>query len=542
MERELRHQLESLNNMPVTMPQPPSSPSGLLSRRAFVTAGVSAAAYAWLVGTGCAARTGLRFSAYPFSLGIASGDPAPDGFVLWTRLAPQPLEPGGGMDRESVPVHWMVAEDESFKRIVQQGTALAESAWAHSVHVEVAGLKPDRWYWYRFTAGGATSPVGRTRTFPAPGALPAKLSFAFASCQKYEVGYYTAYEHMAREDLDLVVHLGDYIYEKGDSKSEAVRPHGQAEVLELDDYRKRYAIYKSDPALQAMHAAAPWVVTWDDHEVNNNYAGAVSEDPTVDRAAFLRRRAAGYRAYYEHLPLRRSALPAGPDMLLYRRLEFGRLASFNVLDTRQYRTDQPLGDGFQPPSPVLLDPHGTILGEQQRKWLLDGLDHSPATWNVLAQQVMMARNEEVPGAERAYHMDKWTGYEYERQAVLRHLRERAIANPVVITGDIHTNWANELGPDADRPDDAAVAVEFVGTSISSGGDEAKPGLDAAVVRAENPWVKFFNDERGYVRCEVTPEAWRADYRTVAYVSRPGAPVRTAASFVVNSGRPILEPA
>lgn len=528
--------------MPVTMSQPPSSSSGLLSRRAFVTAGVSAAAWAWLARPAFAMARGPHFAAYPFSLGIASGDPAPDGFVLWTRLAPLPFEPGGGMGTEPVPVQWVVAEDESLKKVVRHGTAQADPAWAHSVHVEVTGLRPDRWYWYRFAAGDATSPVGRTRTFPALGTLPAKLSFAFASCQKYEVGYYTAYEHMAREDIDLVVHLGDYIYEKEDSKSEAVRPHGQAEVIELDDYRKRYAIYKSDPALQAMHAAAPWVVTWDDHEVNNNYAGAVSEDPTVDRAAFLRRRAAGYRAYYEHLPLRRSALPTGPDMLLYRRLEFGRLASFNVLDTRQYRTDQPLGDGFQPPSPVLLDSHGTILGERQRKWLLDGLDHSEATWNVLAQQVMMARNDQVPGEERAYHMDKWTGYEYERQAVLRHLRERDIANPVVITGDIHTNWANELGPDADRPDDPAVAVEFVGTSISSGGDEAKPGLDAAVVRAENPWVKFFNDERGYVRCEVTPETWRADYRTAAYVSRPGAPVRTAASFAVNSGRPRLEPA
>lgn len=519
---------------------PPSL--GSLSRRTFVAAGVSAAAYALLARPARAVLPGPRFSANPFSLGIASGDPAPDGFVLWTRLAPRPLDPDGGMGPESVPVRWVVAEDESLKRIVRRGVASAEAAWAHSVHVEVAGLRPDRWYWYQFTTGDAASPVGRTRTFPAAGSTPERLCFAFASCQKYEVGYYTAYEHMAREDIAFVAHLGDYIYEKADSKGEAVRPHGQAEVFSLDDYRKRYAIYKSDPALQAMHAAVPWVVTWDDHEVNNNYAGAISEDPTVDRATFLRRRAAGYRAYYEHLPLRRSALPAGPDMLLYRRLEFGRLASFNVLDTRQYRTDQPLGDGLQPPSPVLLDPHGTLMGARQREWLFDGLDRSAAHWNVLAQQVMMARNDQEPGPGRAYHMDKWAGYEYERREVLRHFREHHIANPVVITGDIHTNWANNLGPDADRPDDPSVAVEFVGTSISSGGDEAKPGLDPAVVRAENPWVKFFNDERGYVRCEVTPEAWRADYRTVAYVSRPGAPVRTAASFVVNSGRPILEPA
>jgi len=226
---------------------------------------------------------------------------------------------------------------------------------------------------------------------PPGGAVSDRLRFAFASCQKYETGYFTAFEHMAREELDLVLHLGDYIYEKGDG-ADAVRPHRTPEIFTVDDYRRRYAIYKSDPALQAAHAMAPWIVTWDDHEVANNYAGAIPENPDqISTADFLRRRAAGYRAYFEHLPLRRAARPSGPDMRLYRRLDFGRLATFHVLDTRQYRTDQPQGDGTKPPHPVLLDPKGTIMGEPQRAWLFDGLAASRAAWNVIAQQVMVAR-------------------------------------------------------------------------------------------------------------------------------------------------------
>lgn len=526
--------------MPEASPLYPLPGASSWTRRSFLAGSASFVAAAWLSNRAPGAvMAAPAFASYPFTLGVASGDPAPDGFVLWTRLAPSPREQGGGMTPEPVEIGWQVAEDEAFARIVQQGTATAVPAWAHSVHVEVSGLRSDRWYWYRFKAGGEVSPAGRTRTMPPAGALPEQLRFAFASCQKYEIGHYTAFEHMAREELDLIVHLGDYIYEKGDGKN-AIRPHSTPEILTLDDYRARYAVYKSDPALQAAHAMAPWIGTWDDHEVSNNYAAAIPEHPErMTSAEFLLRRAAGYQAYYEHMPLRRSALPSGPDMLLYRRLAFGRLAEFNVLDTRQYRTDQPQGDGVQAPAPVLLDPAGTLLGDRQREWLFAGLDRSPATWNVLAQQIMMARVDFQPGPDEAVSMDKWTGYEFERRRVLRHVRDAGTANPVVLTGDIHCNWANELAPDPDVPDAAPVAVEFVGTSISSGGDggEKRPQTDA--VLAENPFVKFFNDERGYVRCEVTPQAWRTDYRTVPYVSRPGAPLLTRASFVVESGRPVL---
>ena len=526
----------------MTRPHYPLAGASTLTRRSFLAGTASFAAAALFSNRALGAVTASpKLVGYPFTLGIASGDPVPDGVVLWTRLAPRPREPGGGMPPEPVEVGWQVAEDEAMQRVVQQGTTTAVPAWAHSVHVEVTGLRPDRWYWYRFKAAGEVSPTGRTRTPPPAGAAADRLRFAFASCQKYEIGRYTAYEHMVREDLDLVVHLGDYIYEKGDGKN-AIRPHGTPEILTLDDYRARYGLYKSDPALQAAHAMAPWIVTWDDHEVSNNYAAAIPEHPErMNPADFLRRRAAGYQAYYEHMPLRRSALPSGPDMLLYRRLVFGRLAEFNVLDTRQYRTDQPQGDGVKPPGPAVLDPQGTLLGDRQRDWLFSGLMASPAAWNILAQQIMMARVDFSPGPDEAVSMDKWTGYEFERRRVLRHLREARTANPVVITGDIHCNWANEIPPALESPGSAPVAVEFVGTSITSGGDggEKRPQTDA--VLAENPGVKFFNDERGYVRCEVTPQAWRTDYRTVAYVSRPGAPLQTRASFVVESGRPQLNP-
>jgi alkaline phosphatase D len=511
-----------------------------LHRRTFLAGSASFVAAA-LLSTRArgAATTGPKFSAYPFSLGVASGDPLPDSVVLWTRLAPKPRKPGGGLAPEPIEVSWQVTEDEAMTRVVQRGTVAATPAWGHSVHVEVSGLQPARWYWYQFKAGTEVSPKGRTRTAPPAGTAPDRLRFAFASCQNYGIGYYTAYEHMAREDLDLVVHLGDYIYEKGDGNN-AVRPHGQKEIFTIDDYRERYGIYKSDPALQAAHAMAPWIVTWDDHEVSNDYAGEIAENPMEQPpAAFLKRRAAAYQAYFEHMPLRRAALPKGPDMLLYRRVEFGRLASFHVLDTRQYRTDQ-LEPLIQAPRPRQLDPQRTMMGDRQRDWLFNGLVRSPAAWNVLAQQVPVGRIDRTPGPEVGLSMEKWPGYEFERRRLLRHFHEKKIANPVVITGDVHVNWASDLPLDFDGLDGRSAGVEFVGTSISSKGDGTEARERAKEFCSENPFAKFYNDERGYVRCEITPQAWRTDYRTVPYVSRRGAPVNTRGSFVVESGRPTLQ--
>ena len=509
-----------------------------LSRRSFLAGSASFAAAALLSTrvAGAVARTG-SFSDSPFSLGVASGDPLPDGVVLWTRLAPRPLEVGGGMKAEPVEVAWQIAEDEGMARVVQSGTATARPEWSHSVHVEVSGLRPGRWYWYRFKVGSEVSPKGRTRTAPPADVMAERLRFAFVSCQHYEAGLFTAYDHLAREDLDLVVHLGDYIYE-GPAADGRVRRHLGSECFALDDYRLRYALYRTDPHLQAAHATAPWIVTWDDHEVANNYAADRAAKP-AQQASFLARRAAAYQAYFEHMPLRRSALPKGPEMLLYRSLDFGRLAQFHVLDTRQYRTPQPLGDGLKAPTPALLDPRGTLMGDRQRDWLFSGLGRSPANWNILAQQVMMARVDRTGGNEIKYSMDQWPGYEFERRRVLRHFREQQVKNPVVITGDIHSHWANELIADFDELDSPVVGTEFVGTSISSGGDGAAAPKSHDQLLAENPFLKFFNAERGYVRCEVTPQTWRTDYRTVPFVTKPGAPLVTRASFVVESGRPQL---
>ena len=484
-----------------------------------------------------------RFEADPFTLGVASGDPDARGAVLWTRLAPKPLDPGGGMPRELVTVAWEVAKDENMSEIVRKGEAIASPQLGHSVHVEVDGLEPDRPYWYRFRAGDAESPVGRTRTFPTPSALPDRLRFAFASCQHYEAGFFTAYEHMAEEDLDLVVHLGDYIYE-GPARTNEVRSHIGEEIKSLDDYRIRLSLYRSDPHLAAMHSRCPWVVTWDDHEFDNNYAGDISEEEGIDPAAFLERRANAYQAYYEMMPLRKRSIPHGPRMRIYRSVPFGRLAGFQVLDTRQYRTDQPNGDRRSPLNAEALDARNTLLGDRQARWLRAQLLASTATWNVLAQQVMMGmvgfRGDDE--AEPSYSMDQWPGYAADRDRLLRFLADRGVPNPVVLTGDIHANWVNDLRLDDHEPETPVVATEFVGTSITSGGDgrAESPGTDRLL--AENPGVRYFNAQRGYVRCEVTPESWTSDYRVVEAVTTPGAPIATKASFVVESGRPGVQSA
>lgn len=514
--------------------------SSRMNRRSFIVATSSLAAAAVWSSRAFGAVTKLPvFSDYPFQLGVASGDPASDGVVLWTRLAPKPVE-GGGMKPEPIEVSWQVSGDEAMSKVVKNGKTVATPDWAHSVHVEVSGLRPDRWYWYQFKAGTETSPKGRTRTLPVAISSPGKLRFAFASCQHYETGLYTAYEHMAREDLDLVVHLGDYIYE-GAARDGLIRRHNSGEIFTLDDYRNRYALYKTDAALQAMHAAAPWLVTWDDHEVANNYASLTPQREPTSGITFRQRRANAYKAYYEHMPLRRDSLPNEPDMQLYRRLSFGRLAEFFVLDTRQYRTDQPCGDGRKEVCAEALSPDATILGERQRDWLFRGLERSTGKWNVLAQQVMMARVDLEAGPPVMHSMDQWPGYEMDRRRVLKHFAERKISNPVVLTGDIHTNWANELIADFDQLDSRVVGTEFVGTSISSGGDGTAKDTREEQLQAQNPFVKFYNAQRGYVRCEVTPTAWRSDFRVVEQVSRPGAPVQTCKSFVVESGRANLLP-
>ena len=489
-----------------------------MNRRIFLAAMASAAA---------PVRALPPQSKDPFDLGVASGDPTANGVVLWTRLTP---ETGAG----NLRVTWEAAEDEQFRKIAKKGRTVATPGLGHSVHVEVNGLQPDRWYWYRFRIGPHESPVGRTRTMPSAGSLPEKFRFTFASCQHFEQGYFTAYQHMAEENPDLVVHLGDYIYE-GPPRPNLVRRHNSPEIVTLSDYRNRYALYRSDEHLRRMHALAPWIVTWDDHELDNNYAGDIPEDKQT-RAEFLERRANAYQAYYEHTPLRRASIPSGSRMRLYRRVSFGGLAEFFVLDSRQYRTDQPCGDGNKEQCPAALDESATILGMDQERWLTGGLADSRARWNVLAQQVMVAKVDRKSGPGEQYSMDQWSGYEAARRRLTGFLGDRKPSNPVVLTGDIHTNWCNDLKAGGFGENDAVVASEFVGTSISSGGDGSDAPGDWESTLAENPHVKFHNRRRGYVRCDVTPGQWRTDYRTVEYVARLGAPVATRASFVLENGR------
>jgi alkaline phosphatase D len=475
------------------------------------------------------------FPRSPFTLGVASGDPADGSVVLWTRLALDPLAEGGGLPPEAYRVTWELAEDERFSKVRGRDTVETGPERAHSVHVEVDGLRPERPYWYRFRIGSWESPVGRTRTAPRASADLDRLRLGFVSCQHWEQGYYTAHRHLAQEDLDVVLHLGDYIYEYGPQPN-PVRVSVGPECTTLAGYRQRYAQYKSDPDLQAVHAAHPFIVTWDDHEVENDYASDHSNDGEP-ADSFVRRRAAAYQAYYEHMPLRVERRPRGPDMPLFRGIPYGRLVDLAVLDTRQYRTPQPCGNKPGPLCEGAFAPGATILGESQRRWLFERLDRSPARWHVLAQQVMMAPLDLAAGPPEEFSMDKWTAYQPDVEALFQFLATRRPSNPIVLSGDIHSSWACDLKA---KPHEAASPVlgsEFVGTSISSGRDGTDISPRNQVVLAENPHVKFHNGQRGYVRCTVTRDRWHTDYRVVPFVSRPGASVETRASLVVENGRP-----
>lgn len=527
-----------------------------LGRRGFLASTGAAVALAFAVnlpaaGTAAAAELdGRRISDDPFTLGVASGDPQPASVLLWTKLAPRPYETGGGLPPGTrVTVRWELARDERFTRGVRRGSAPAHPELDHTVHVEVDGLAPGRDYFYRFRVGAWTSPVGRTRTAPAPGAHHTRLKLAAVSCQAYPDGYFTAHRHLADEDLDVVFHLGDYIYEypvDSTAGDRAYRPGTLPDVFDhetttLEDYRLRYALYKSDPDLRAAHAAHPFVVTWDDHETENNYADATSEDD-VPPEEFLIRRAAAYRAYWENQPLRRPQRPTGPDARLYRRLRFGRLAQFDVLDTRQYRSDQAYGDGWQTPGPESEDPGRTLTGAEQERWLIDGWKASRARWNVVPQQVLFSERRNVPGSSFKLSMDAWDGYPASRQRVLAGAEAAGVENLMVLTGDVHVAFALDIKADFRDPASRTVGTELVATSVSSGRNGAdKPANHATLTRA-NPHMRFYNGRRGYVTVTLGEREARADFRTVSHVTTPGAPVVTAASFVTEAGNPGLMPA
>jgi alkaline phosphatase D len=501
-----------------------------------------------------------KFQGNPFPLGVASGSPTHDSVVLWTRLIDVSL------DNRPVTVRWEVADDDTFTRIVQTGQHLATADLGHSVHVELQNLQPNRWYFYRFMVGDAISSMGKTRTFPKAGAPVEKLKIAYASCQRWESGYFTAYKHMLAEKPDAVLFLGDYIYEYPGNPVSAVRlPSATSSlgfVLTLDDYRSRYAQYKSDVDLQAMHAACPWLMTWDDHEVQNDYAGLTAGDSGIadifsKPADFVMRRAAAYQGYYENMPIRASTLTkslagmaSGAEMRIYQRVDVGQLASFYMLDTRQYRDrqacskDDKLGASMVNPAKCSdwLDPKRTMLGAQQENWLsaeFAAAKQRGSTWNVLAQSTLFGLRDNAPGDGQSFFNDGWDGYAPARKRLTNALQKHAVQNPVMLGGDVHENWAGYLKDDYSQTAAAqaapAIGVEFCGTSItSSAGSSAVEKTPERL--AENPHFVFADAKRrGYGVVEFTPKLLTTSLRVVDNVRIQNTVVSTLAQFAVAAG-------
>lgn len=468
----------------------------------------------------------------PFTLGVASGDPDATSVVLWTRLAPEPFT-GGGMPTNDLDVLWEVSATDDFATIAASGTATATAAHAHSVHA-VAQLEQGDWF-YRFRVGSYTSPIGVTRPAPAADAPLAQAKFAAASCQNFADGYYAAHRDIAEQRPDFTVWLGDYIYEGGGLPFDpdvVAREHIGEEPKTLDDYRIRYAQYKSDPQLQASHATCPWFVIWDDHEVENNYAGLSPQDP-ADAAGFQARRFAAYQAWWEHQPVRLDPpVSADQEYRIYRDTQWGDLIELALLDGRQYRTDQACGDAtlnLDPPCPEALDPTRTMLGVEQEQWLIDTLSASTAAWNVIGNQVVLA-DATFNGAILNY--DQWDGYPVARARLLQAFADNDIQNLVVITGDIHLAAVAQLRA-GDRGTGVNIGAEFVTTSISSDGliDDSL----ADVLKSFPDLVDAELTHRGYSLHTVTPERWTAEYRIVIDVDNPGSEVTSYGSYTVDAG-------
>jgi alkaline phosphatase D len=484
--------------------------------------------------------------AYPFSLGVASGSPLPNAVILWTRILADPLD-AAPPSPVAITVRWEVAEDEGFRRIAAKGSATALPALAHSVHVDATGLQPGRWYWYRFMLGDAVSPVGRTRTAPAPNTMPSMLKMAVASCQHWEFGSYGAHRHIARAAPDLVAFLGDYIYEWGPFQLKHPETStGGDECFDLSLYRRRYAQYKSDPDLQAAHLVSPWVVTWDDHEVANDYGGLRDERLADD---FAQRRAAAYQAFYEHMPLRLPAQRRFDNVQIYQRYDWGRLARIHLLDDRQYRAFQACQTKDRGGSnsvtrrecPALNDPSRSMLGATQEAWLDQGLKSSGANWNILAQQTLMAQSSQTklsdPLAGR-FWTDGWDGYPVARQRLLESVRASGAQGPLVLSGDVHTFYAAELRADVEQPVSTAnplVATEFCAGSVTSG---SRPQARTDQYLVMNPHIKFGrSDRRGFTLLEISPSRTVTHMIALDDVDRADTPAFALADFLVEQNRP-----
>jgi alkaline phosphatase D len=484
----------------------------------------------------------------PFTLGVSSGDPLPESVLLWTRLKPAE----GPVPAQQVPVIWEVSRTRDFGAVAAEGVFLTDASMGNSVHAEAAGLEPDTTYWYRFSVGDFESPAGRTRTAPAPGSSPDSVRLGVANCQAWQSGHYAAHEHIAaEEDLAAVLFLGDYIYEL--EPSTAGRPHGMAPPRTLEEFRAFYELNNSDPDLRAALAAHPWIFTWDDHEVEDNYAadeqGLIGERAGGDPADFPAKRAAAYRAWWEHVPVRTEA-PVDGELEIYRGFEFGELVSLSVVDNRQYRTPipegdgagpRPLGGGPQPPEAFAVE--ATYLGEEQEEWLRGRLTDSGATWNVMAQQSItsqMNRRPDLPGG--GFSLDSWDGYVAARQRlmdVVAGVEGDGVQNFVSIGGDIHTSAVADLHSDPTDLTSAVIGTEFIGPSIS-----ALELLDPVALAGARsiPNVHLYDiDNRGYLVVEFTAREATASFRWLEDALDPDSPIRTGAVWSTTAGSPGAAP-
>ncbi|MFQ6171447.1 alkaline phosphatase D family protein [Oryzobacter sp. R7] len=514
--------------------------SGLGRRRLLTAAGlaVTAAFAAGRPHRASATVAGSGPAADPFTVGIASGDPLPTRVVLWTRLAPSPFEADGGLGPVGFPVQWAVALDPGMARVVRRGSTLAHPEYAHSVHVDVDGLEPDREYWYQFRAGGHLSPVGRTRTAPAPGARLDHLHLVVASCQSLGAGWYHAWKDAASDPADLVYFAGDYIYEYATDATSVRWPYlpplpddYSRQTDTLGRFRQQYGLYKSDPDLQEAHRLSPWMVTWDDHEVTNDYD---AEDP-----ALFQLRANAYRAFWEHMPLRPPQRPDGHGARMYRRLDYGDLVRFHVLDTRQYKTDQlpgsTVGDTAE-----RRDPSRQILGAAQEAWLLDTLGSGEVTWDVLANTVLFSRLDSDDTAGERFSTGQWDAYQAAQQRVIDTVAAKEAGGFVVLTGDIHRNYHLNVLQDFEDPESRVVGVEFAGSSISSGRDGGETDAGLEVRKRANAHLVRADLRRGYLRCRITPDLWTTQVRAIDRISTLDHRAWTSATLVTEPLRPGLQ--
>lgn len=484
------------------------------------------------------AEAPAKFTDYPFKLGVASGDPLPDGLVIWTRLMPIPFDPNGA-GTAPITVRWQVAEDESFSEIAQSGAVIAYRENAHAVHAEVMGLRPERQYFYRFIAGGEESPKGRAFTLPEPGKHVAQFRFALASCQSFTDGYYAAYRDMVATDPRLIIHAGDYIYEQ--DWVGGMRRLPVPEALDLAGYRSLYAAYKLDPLLQGAHAAAPWLSIWDDHEVENDWGGDYSQDG-LDPEAFMRRKAAAFKARFEHMPVRLGTRPIKGKVQLYQRSVVGDLLQFDLLDCRQFR-DNPACMGnprtfrsFTEMCDQATDGGRSMLGRQQESWLYRGLGTFGAKWNTLVQTTMLSPFDFAAGGTGAYDMDGWDGFSTSRQRLLDTIASKKISNPVSLGGNIHAYYTGVIGRQALDKGSKPLVSEIVGTSISSSGGGDDRHKNTLAQFGENPGSRFFdNRKRGYVLCDVSHKRWDNQFRVIEDVRDKNSKASTLATATIEDG-------